>query len=526
VKRMPPVHPFLFALWLTLAFYSANPDTVSSFREILLPMLIATCPMLILWIPLALLVGNAERAALSVSCAAAVLFSYNLLSLLLPGVTTRLNLNTLVFLLWAVLLVCGLVLPLRVRKHLHAVTTIVNAVVLFLVAFSAIRIASTELRARAILAAVERNEAMQQDVSQRDIKSLPNVYYIILDGYARDDILRQLYQYDNSPFLDYLTRKGFYVARRSTANYNQTALSLASSLNFEYLDGLAKETGLRYPYRTPLTGMTQNSKAMHLFAQGGYQFVALSSGWPSTEMRHANTYIETGHLGLFTNGWIGVCLPKPLMKRAGMQYHIHAKSIQRTFEYLDTTPGLKPPIFVFAHILVPHRPFVFQETGEKPAPNEVFWFSEGSDFIRGSDPVRQQYRCDYRSQLVFINKMVMHTIDEILAKSARPPIIVLQADHGPGSLLDWEDPHETNQRERMGILNAYLLPGGADKRLYDGITPVNTFRVIANHYLGTSFPLLEDKCYYSTWKQPYAFVDVTAEARGQRPDLLSGGIRE
>ncbi len=525
MKHMPAVHPFLFVLWFILLFWSVNPASVSSLHEILVPWFVGDCLVLTLWIPLALLVGDRQKAALSASCATILLLSYNPLSIMLSGMKVPHSLKVAIFLLWGVLLVLGLILPLRVRQHLQALTTILNAVALFLLAISAVQIVALGLQARSILSAARRGEATPQNVGQRDASSLPNIYYIVLDGYARQDILAELYEHDNSPFLDYLTQKGFYVARRSTANYGLTALSLACSLNFEYLDGLAQETGSQYPYAMPLTHMIEDSAAMHLLAQCGYRLVALSSGCAFTEMRHADTYIRTGHLGLFANGLISVYLPRAITTKLGTQHHIHAQSIQRTFECLGTTTELKPPIFVFAHIFAPHRPFVFQEDGEKPATGQVFWFSEGSDIIQGRDSARHQYRRDYRSQLIFINKMVMRTIDQILAQSARPPIIILQADHGPASLVDWEDIHSTCHAERMGILNAYLLPDGGDKWLYDQITPVNTFRIIGNHYLGTNFPLLEDRCYYSPWRQPFAFVDVTAEAADGRSGSPSD-IRE
>jgi hypothetical protein len=47
----------------------------------------------------------------------------------------------------------------------------------------------------------------------------PDIYYVILDGYARADILDELYGYDNSRFLDYLERHGFFVAETSHSNY-------------------------------------------------------------------------------------------------------------------------------------------------------------------------------------------------------------------------------------------------------------------------------------------------------------------
>jgi hypothetical protein len=71
----------------------------------------------------------------------------------------------------------------------------------------------------------------------------PDIYYIILDGHARSDILAELYGYDNNWFVDSLRQRGFYVADRSRTNYAQTYLSLASTLNMTYLDSLAQAVG-------------------------------------------------------------------------------------------------------------------------------------------------------------------------------------------------------------------------------------------------------------------------------------------
>ncbi len=58
----------------------------------------------------------------------------------------------------------------------------------------------------------------------------PAIYYIILDGYARSEVMRELFDFDNTAFLERLERKGFFVARGSNANYCQTPLSRSSSL--------------------------------------------------------------------------------------------------------------------------------------------------------------------------------------------------------------------------------------------------------------------------------------------------------
>ena len=63
----------------------------------------------------------------------------------------------------------------------------------------------------------------------------PDIYYIILDGYGRLDALGE---FDNTDFLKELERRGFFVAADATSNYKNSIQSLASSLNFAYLDSL------------------------------------------------------------------------------------------------------------------------------------------------------------------------------------------------------------------------------------------------------------------------------------------------
>ena len=48
----------------------------------------------------------------------------------------------------------------------------------------------------------------------------------------------------------------------------------------------------------------------------------------------------------------------------------------------------------------------------------------------------------------------------------------------------------------MAILNAYYVDNEVENQLYPSISPVNSFRLISNHYFGTNFPLLEDISYY------------------------------
>jgi hypothetical protein len=62
-----------------------------------------------------------------------------------------------------------------------------------------------------------------------DCSNRPDIYYIVLDAYGRQDVLADLYNLDNRPFLDYLEGKGFYVASESHSNYMQTVFSIPAS---------------------------------------------------------------------------------------------------------------------------------------------------------------------------------------------------------------------------------------------------------------------------------------------------------
>ena len=114
-----------------------------------------------------------------------------------------------------------------------------------------------------------------------------------------------------------------------------------------------------------------------------------------------------------------------------------------------------------------------------------------------------------------IDSQIQPVIEGILAKSKTPPVIIIQADHGPGAYLIWESPEQSNLQERFSILNAYYLPDGGEAALYPSITPVNSFRVVLNQLFNAGLELLPDKNYFTTWKHPYEFIDVTDKVQSR-----------
>lgn len=160
--------------------------------------------------------------------------------------------------------------------------------------------------------------------------------------------------------------------------------------------------------------------------------------------------------------------------------------------------SVSAPKFVFVHIVVPHPPFLFNEDGST-CPLGVISLSEKFEKERKVGQVK------------FLQKQVLAMLDQ-LNKSPRKKVVSIKGDHGP-ALPDGSDgnPSPAFLRERMRILNGYRLPDAKPSILYAGITPVNSFGVILNHYFDAKLPLLADKCIYSPNPTPLQFVDVSKE---------------
>lgn len=191
-----------------------------------------------------------------------------------------------------------------------------------------------------------------------------------------------------------------------------------------------------------------------------------------------------------------------------LQIHFHRKILLDAMDELKSLPNRTDgPLFVVAHFLLPHQPFVFDETGGVlPYPLERFTYWRLVK-VDGRDPV--EYVSHYRSQTIYTDRRFMGIIDTIIRRSTRPPVIILQSDHGSELGYSPEDPFETDIHERYANLNAIYLPGGVDSSFNDSLSSVNTFRFIFNHCFGTNYNILPYRCFFGSYKHPEVIQDIT-----------------
>jgi hypothetical protein len=508
-RRLSQLHPLFFALFPALSLAASNAAAVSM-RDVWPAAATSLAAAALLWCLLRPMLRSWQKAAVMTSLTIVAFFSYEPLHAASHEWIPLRHRYALP------LLALGLLAAFRglrrARREPAALAQVLTFVSVLLVAFPAIRLVRSRgplFEGRAA-AASARARAGGRERPDAGTANLPDVYYVILDGYASAETLRAVYGFDNREFLDALKARGFYVADRSHSNYSQTPLSLASSTNMEYLSRAIELSGRETKLLQPLYDLIEESRVLRTFRERGYRTITFQSGWTVTARnRNSDWDVNCGGWSEFTR----VLARTTVLDSLGFFRKIEVQTRNRVLCELATLPQIPHripgPRYVFAHVVSPEPPLLFGRNGEAPPPTKDDAILEWGN------------RPGYVEQVIFLNRSVLAAVDRILAEARTPPVIVLQGDHGSAATsYRWlysdagpppsgdEPGLDVMLRERMGILNAYHLPGGP-AGLYESITPVNSFRVILNRYLGASYRLLEDRSYFSRYAHPYRWIDVT-----------------
>jgi hypothetical protein len=248
-------------------------------------------------------------------------------------------------------------------------------------------------------------------------EDLPNIYYIILDGYGSSKTLKEEYDYDNFEFEDFLKQNGFYIAEDSRSNYAETMLSFASALNMEHINKLGKT--VRFPM---LYNMIQENNVMRFLKSIGYTTIDISSNIGKLQhVRAANFNITPGSFlaDEFHSTIIEITMLKALKKKLNLVYFYREKILNTFKDLSEIHLKFQSPFFVFVHILPPHPPYVFGPNAEP-----IY----GSLNLKDWGEMWQQKEL-YRDQVIFVNGMLKKILHKILFESKSDPIIIIQGDH-------------------------------------------------------------------------------------------------
>jgi hypothetical protein len=332
----------------------------------------------------------------------------------------------------------------------------------------------------------------------------PDIFYIILDGYAGNEMLSEVFTYDNQQFLNSLEEMGFYVAKGSKSNYARTHQSLGSTLNLEYFTNENWMAELLRNDSSVFYDLINNNLVKNQLAYFDYQTYTVPNSlrtiyWEDSQFV-GNIPIGTPFL------WIYLRTTILTLFWDSLPYKVYQTQSLNSLNHLEDSIEIEGPKFVFFHILMPHPPFVFDKDGNSNYSSDNFTLLDSNELKLPTDVYQEKYV----EQLQFMNSKIDQIITSILANSEKQPIIIIQGDHGPGSYFDVHD-YENNKClfERFSILNAYYFPDQNYAVLYPEITPINTFRLIFDQYFGLSYDLLDDRSFFSAKEDLLNFIEVT-----------------
>jgi hypothetical protein len=439
------LHPLLLAAYPALSLIAANIQQIP-LSQALRPLGFSLIGALLLLGILRLIVRDWLRAGILVSLFLLTFFSYGQVYDLIKDASVAgllVGRHRFLSLVW--LLVLGGVgwLILRIKadraRSINAFLNLASVIAVALPLLSMARLGVLSSRAAFDAPPSDEGGGLRWNGPGQP----PDIYYIILDSYAREDVMRNLYGFDNHDFSQALRQRGFYVADMSQANHVSTAFSLASSLNMDPLPDL----GIDLPpgtYPAPLTDPIRNSLVRHQLEKLGYRTVALSSGWAPTSIINADVFLEPGKSSfgeappiaiqqptvfesfLISTTWLrfplDVLQARKLTSLAQSLDTLEGNEAQRqlvlwTFDQLQKTPQLQGPKFVFAHFVSPHRPYLFGPNGERTPSSGAMNFDDSTPTTNAA----QEFG-EYRDQLLYINKRTLETLDVLLQESTSEPI--------------------------------------------------------------------------------------------------------
>ena len=513
IKKTSVFHPYFFAIFPIISTYSTNMQELLP-NYLIQPVVIMLIFTTIIFLITKLIFKNWSKSGIFVSTIIGLIFSYGYIYFQISGFELGgFTIGRHMFLIIPYVVaffIIGLYI-FRTKLKFDNITKILNVVGITLILVSVTNIGIYALENEGLGIVVLEQESINETVGipmniqdkkmislVGDLQKYPDVYYIILDGYAGESSLERDLGFNNSKFIELLEQKGFFIASNSHSNYAQTFLSIPSTMNMKYLNFLKDVLGEESKDQITPMMMMENSLVMEIFKSKGYKtidfpnnsFEKINSDYKACENEN---FLESNKLMTMINKinmfeYFLTIIKNDNLRKNQECFFTELSEIHDKFE---------EPVFILGHIVLPHPPNVFGPNGEHVMPR-IYYNEWGT----------QEDKDRYLGTLQYANLRIEEFVNNVLNDNERDSIIIISSDHGTDFDFDWDNPNNEMLKQRFSNFNAYYMPKGQEL-LYENISPVNSFRIMFNSNFNGNFELLEDKAYWSTYDKPYKFEDVT-----------------
>ncbi len=367
----------------------------------------------------------------------------------------------------------------------------------------------------------------------------PDIYYIVLDRYTNNEVLKSQFNFDNSAFIKQLREQGYTVRDNAYSNYQGTTMSISSTLNAQYTkDAVQPFVQNKTQARTLYHNLVWNAETIRALQARGYTYHALGSEYGVTyrapladeDYNYQTKLTFFGKERKLTGIEATEFKTSPYYRLAAdigapwwpfkLSQRDHKEDVRNQINKLNELASSKEQggRFIFAHILVPHDPYNFLADGSLST-------NTGSD--NEGMPIKEKYV----NQIQFMNAQMETLLAKIRKNSNGKAVVVLNADEGPypqylnGTFLKPAQGNVVKQdltlwpkedlQMKTGILQAVHIPEARNEDLAN-LNSVNVFRIILNRYAGYNLDYLPD-CHFVTNETTdlvYRYKDVTQKITG------------
>jgi hypothetical protein len=335
------------------------------------------------------------------------------------------------------------------------------------------------------------------------------VILLVLDSYAREDVLLEEFGFDNGAFLSTLRNSGFEIPDSANANYTMTHLSIPSLLSMDYLDSSTGELGHADLRRLEAMASGANP-VVDTLKSTGYRYI---HGSADNWLNHCSDAAD-------------VCLPGPAIDQTAFALLSETPAgpllyptsgdpttalNRQRIEQLRAWGGWRDslgdaPIFTYLHLGLPHPPLFLDSQCEPRAHHNLS--GQLINFLSMSPEIVELRKQAYVDQVKCANSTVTAFLDQLEGDE----IVIITADHGPDSngLLNADPATWTDGQlhERLATFAAMKLPAACDSGIDPNLQLVNVFRVVFNCiYPSADLPMLQPEYGAASFGGPIIHLD-------------------